>query len=305
MGCRVERQAWIQERLSPYLPAAIASGYGAICHEKSGEGRAKEERREKMYESINYEEQDRMGILTINKPEVLNALDTQVLVELDQALTEIEGKKSIGALIITGAGRAFVAGADISTQSVLDMEGGREWGRNGSAIFRRLELLSVPTIAAVNGFALGGGCELAMACDMIIASSKAKFGQPEVGLGITPGFSGTQRLPRLVGKAKAMELILTGGMIKADEALRIGLVNQVTEPEVLMDAAKELAKAIMKNGPLAVKYAKAAINRGTEMDLDSAIALENELFAMCFATADQKEGMQAFLEKREAGFQGK
>ncbi len=258
-----------------------------------------------MYESIKYEEKNRIGILTINKPEVLNALDAQVLSELDQALTKIEEKKSIGVLIITGEGRAFVAGADIGAQSVLDMEGGREWGKNGSAIFRKLELLSIPTIAAVNGFALGGGCELAMACDMLIASSKAKFGQPEVSLGITPGFSGTQRLPRLVGKAKTMELILTGSMIKADEAKSIGLVNQVVEPEALMDAAMELAGSIMKNGPLAVRYAKAAINRGVEMDLDSAIALENELFAMCFATTDQKEGMAAFLEKREADFQGK
>lgn len=256
-------------------------------------------------ETILYEEKDKIGFLTINRPEVLNALNAQVLEEIDSVLDQIEKEGRIQALILTGAGRAFVAGADIGTQSVLDMEGGRAWGKRGSAIFRRLELLSVPTIAAVNGFALGGGCELAMACDMILASSKAKFGEPEVGLGITPGFSGAQRLPRLVGKAKTMELILTGTMIKADEALRIGLVNEVTEPDQLLDRTRELAEAICKNGPLAVKYAKAAIIRGTQMDLDSAIALENELFAMCFATGDQKEGMKAFLEKREPDFQGK
>lgn len=256
-------------------------------------------------ETVLYEEKEKIGFLTINRPDVLNALNARVLEEIDMVLDQIEQKGGIRVLILTGAGRAFVAGADIGEQSVLDMEGGRAWGKRGSAIFRRLELLSIPTIAAVNGFALGGGCELAMACDMILASSKAKFGQPEVGLGIMPGFSGTQRLPRLVGKAKAMELILTGEMIKAEEALRIGLVNEVTEPEALLARAEELARAIEKSGSLAVKYAKAAVIRGTQMDMDSGIAMENELFAMCFATEDQKEGMQAFLEKREPKFRGK
>lgn len=258
-----------------------------------------------MYQTIRLEQQDGIAYLTICRPEVLNALNAEVLEELKDVVTQLETSKEIKALIVTGEGRAFVAGADIGAQSVLDLEGGRAWGKNGSAIFRRLELLPMPTIAAVNGFALGGGCELAMACDLILASEKAKFGQPEVSLGITPGFSGTQRLARKVGKAKAMELILTGEPIRAEEALRIGLVNQVVEPEELLPAAKELAEKILKNGPLAVKYAKAAIARGLEMDLDSAIALENELFAMCFATADQKEGMQAFLEKRDAVFTGK
>ena len=256
-------------------------------------------------ETVLYEEKEKIGFLTINRPDVLNALNARVLEEIDMVLDQIEQKGGIRVLILTGAGRAFVAGADIGEQSVLDMEGGRAWGKRGSAIFRRLELLSIPTIAAVNGFALGGGCELAMACDMILASSKAKFGQPEVGLGIMPGFSGTQRLPRLVGKAKAMELILTGEMIKAEEALRIGLVNEVTEPEALLARAEELARAIEKSGSLAVKYAKAAVIRGTQMDMYSGIAMENELFAMCFATEDQKEGMQAFLEKREPKFRGK
>lgn len=258
-----------------------------------------------MFKNIKYEVKENIGFLTINKPEVLNALDAEVLDEIDQAVDMVNSDENVKVLIVTGEGRAFVAGADIGAQSVLNAESGRNWGRNGSAIFRKLELLGVPTIAAVNGFALGGGCELAMACDMIIASEKAKFGQPEVSLGITPGFSGTQRLPRKVGVAKAMEMILTGDMIRAEEAFGIGLVNKVVAPENLMDEAIELAKRIMKNGPIAVKYSKAAINRGVEMDLDSAIALENEMFALCFATQDQKEGMKAFLEKRDAEFVGK
>lgn len=258
-----------------------------------------------MFHSIKFERKEGIGFLTINKPVVLNALDGQVLDEIFQVLDTVEKEESVKALIVTGEGRAFAAGADIGAQSMLDLEGGRNWGKKGSAIFRRLELLPIPTIAAVNGFALGGGCELALACDMILASTKAKFGQPEVSLGITPGFSGTQRLPRRIGKARAMEMILTGRMMKADEALQAGLVNKVTEPESLLDEAAELARGILKNGPLAVKYAKAAVSRGLEVDLDSGIALENELFAMCFATEDQKEGMQAFLEKRPAEFKGK
>lgn len=258
-----------------------------------------------MFHSIKFERKEGIGFLTINKPVVLNALDGQVLDEIFQVLDTVEKEESVKALIVTGEGRAFAAGADIGAQSMLDLEGGRNWGKKGSAIFRRLELLPIPTIAAVNGFALGGGCELALACDMILASTKAKFGQPEVSLGITPGFSGTQRLPRRIGKARAMEMILTGRMMKGDEALQAGLVNKVTEPETLLHEAAELARGILKNGPLAVKYAKAAVSRGLEVDLDSGIALENELFAMCFATEDQKEGMQAFLEKRPAEFKGK
>ena len=258
-----------------------------------------------MYRSIRYEKKEEIAFLTICKPEVLNALDEEVLSELDRALAEAAEDTQAKVLILTGEGRAFAAGADIGAQSTLDLEGGRTWGRKGSTILRRLELLPIPTIAAVNGFALGGGCELAMACDMIIASEKAKFGQPEVSLGITPGFSGTQRLARKVGKAKAMELILTGDMIKAHEALRIGLINSVFSPDQLLDEAKTLAQRIMKNGPLAVKYAKTAVVRGIEMDMDSAMALENQLFGMCFATEDQKEGMKAFLEKRPAVFTGK
>ncbi|HYE68410.1 MAG TPA: enoyl-CoA hydratase-related protein [Anaerovoracaceae bacterium] len=255
-----------------------------------------------MDETIILNKERNTAIITINRPEALNALNGKVLEEFDKALDEVAGDPDVKALIITGAGRSFVAGADIAVQSVFDVEGGRAWGRRGSAIFRKLELMEIPTIAAVNGFALGGGCELALACDMIIASTKAKFGQPEVSLGITPGFSGTQRLPRRVGVSKAKELIFTGEMISGDEAERIGLANKVVEPEALMAAAMELTGKIVKNAPIAVKYSKACIDRGMDVGLESGISIENELFAMCYATSDQKEGMTAFLEKRPAEF---
>jgi len=258
-----------------------------------------------MYQTIRYGKTDSIGIVTINRPEALNALNSTVISELEQLIGEVEQDKELRALILTGEGRSFVAGADIGEQCPLDLAGGRAWGQRGSALFRRIEKLEIPTIAAVNGFALGGGCEIAMSCDIILASEKAKFGQPEVGLGITPGFSGTQRLPRRVGIAKAKELIFSGKMIKADEAKEIGLVNAVFAPEALMDAAVEMAKSFTKNAPVAVKYSKACIDRGMQMDIDDGIALENEMFAMCFATADQKEGMTAFLEKRSAGFENK
>lgn len=259
-----------------------------------------------MYQTIRYEKKDNIGIITINRPEALNALNSTVISELEQVITEVEKDESLGCMILTGEGRSFVAGADIGEQYPMDVAAGRKWGQRGSAIFRRIEKLEIPTIAAVNGFALGGGCEIAMSCDIILASEKAKFGQPEVGLGITPGFSGTQRLPRRVGVAKAKELIFSGKMIKADEAKEIGLVNAVYAPEELMDGAIEMAKSFTVNAPIAVKYAKACIDRGMQMDIDDGIALENELFAMCFATADQKEGMSAFLEKRkEKNFQNK
>ena len=253
--------------------------------------------------TIRYEKQDNIGIITINRPEALNALNTAVFNELEPLVGEIERDATLAALIITGEGRSFVAGADIGEQ--LPLDAGRKWARRGSSVFRRIEKLEIPTIAAVNGFALGGGCELALTCDIILASEKAKFGQPEVGLGITPGFSGTQRLPRRVGIGKAKELIFSGKMIKADEAKTIGLVNEVYAPEALMDAALEMARSFTKNAPIAVKYAKACIDRGMQMDLDDGIALENEMFAMCYATADQKEGMTAFLEKRPAVFRNK
>ena len=258
-----------------------------------------------MYKTIRYEKKDNIALVTIDRPEALNALNSTVIAELEQVVTELENDGTVRAMILTGEGRSFVAGADIGEQYPLDLDGGRRWGQRGSALFRRMERLEFPTIAAVNGFALGGGCELAMSCDIILASEKAKFGQPEVGLGITPGFSGTQRLPRRVGVAKAKELIFSGRMVKADEAERIGLVNAVYAPEALLDGAMEMARSFAKNAPIAVKYAKACIDRGMQTDIDSGIACENELFAMCFATADQKEGMGAFLEKRTTEFQNR
>ena len=255
-----------------------------------------------MSDYIILEKDKATAIITISREKALNALNSQVIDELSQAIDAVKADKDIRALIITGAGRAFVAGADIGVQSVFDVREGRQWGRRGSAVFREIELLQIPTIAAVGGFALGGGCVLALSCDMIVADEKAKFGQPEVSLGITPGFSGTQRLPRRIGTAKAKEMIFTGRMIDAYEADRIGLINKIAEPGKLMDEAKALAESCIKNAPAALRYAKACIDRGMQTDIDTGIAIENELFAMCFATEDQKEGMKAFLEKRKPVF---
>ena len=246
-----------------------------------------------------------IATVTISREEALNALNDEVLQQLDGVIAGIESDKNVRVMIMTGAGRSFVAGADIGTQSTMNVAEGRAWGRTGSALFRRIEKLEIPTIAAVNGFALGGGCELAMSFDIIIAGEEAKFGQPEVTLGIPPGFSGTQRLPRKVGAAKAKELIFTGAHIGAQEALAIGLVNKVVPPDALMAEARALAEKIAANAPIALAYCKAAIDRGAQTDIDSGIAIENELFAMAYATEDQKEGMKAFLEKRPAQFKGK
>lgn len=241
---------------------------------------------------------DGIRLLTINKPQSLNALDSEVLRELGSVVAETAADESIRVLIITGEGRAFVAGADISEMVSKDSMQGLAFGKFGAEVFRAIEQLPIPVIAAVNGFALGGGCELAMACDLRIASTKAKFGQPEVGLGIIPGFSGTQRLPRLVGPAKAKELVYTGEVIRADEALRIGLVNKVVEPEALMDEALALAEKIAAQAPVAVQLAKKAIDTGLQADIDTGIAIENDLFALCFSTRDQKVRMEAFLNKK-------
>ena len=258
-----------------------------------------------MYQTIRYEKQGNLAIAAINRPEALNALNGTVLQELSQVVAEVENDAEVRAFILTGEGRAFVAGADIGEQSALDVASARKFSQFGSSIFRRIEKLEIPTIAAVNGFCLGGGCELAMSFDIILASEKAKFGQPEVGLGITPGFSGTQRLPRRVGVAKAKELLFSGRMITAAEAEKIGLVNAVYPAEELMNATMEMAKSFTKNAPVAIKYVKASVDRGMQMDIDGGIALENELYAMCFATEDCKEGLSAFLEKRPAVFENK
>ena len=258
-----------------------------------------------MYQTIRYEKQGNLAIAAINRPEALNALNGTVLQELSPVVAEVENDAEVRAFILTGEGRAFVAGADIGEQSALDVASARKFSQFGSSIFRRIEKLEIPTIAAVNGFCLGGGCELAMSFDIILASEKAKFGQPEVGLGITPGFSGTQRLPRRVGVAKAKELLFSGRMITAAEAEKIGLVNAVYPAEELMNATMEMAKSFTKNAPVAIKYVKASVDRGMQMDIDGGIALENELYAMCFATEDCKEGLSAFLEKRPAEFKNK
>jgi enoyl-CoA hydratase len=258
------------------------------------------------YNFLLLEKEDGIGTLCINRPKALNALNIDVMKELKDATEAIASDVEIQVLIITGAGdKAFVAGADIKFMQNLQPVEGREWGMLGQQVFRAIELLEKPVIAAVNGFCLGGVCELAMAADIRLASEQAKFGQPEVGLGITPGHAGTQRLPRLVGEGRAMELILTGGMIDAQEAYRIGLVNHVYPADELMDACKKMAQKIKKNAPVAVRYAKVAILRGMQADIDTATAIEADLFGMCFSTADQKEGMKAFVNKEKAVFKGK
>jgi enoyl-CoA hydratase len=252
------------------------------------------------------EKTDGVGIIRIDRPEAMNSLNEQVLKELDAAVEQAENDPDVKAVIITGEGKAFVAGADIAEMQTLDENAGYAFGRLGQQVFRRIEIMDKVVIAAVNGYALGGGCELAMACDIRIAGEKAKFGQPEVGLGIIPGYSGTQRLPRLVGKGKAMELIVTGAVISAETAEAIGLVNKVVSQDAVLNEALSLAKKIGANAPLAVSYAKKAIREGLEIsDMDQAIQVEAVLFGKCFATSDQKEGMTAFLEKRKPEFTGK
>lgn len=240
------------------------------------------------------------AVATIHRPEALNALNSQVLADLAELLDTVEADEEIRALVITGAGeKAFVAGADIGEMSTLTKAEGEAFGKKGNDVFRRLETLPIPTIAAVNGFALGGGCELSMSCDIRICADTAVFGQPEAGLGITPGFGGTQRLARLVGPGMAKQLIYTAKNIKADEALRIGLVNAVYPAQELLPAAEKLAGIIAKNAPIAVRACKKAINDGLQVDMDRAVTIEEKLFGSCFETADQKEGMSAFLEKRK------
>lgn len=255
------------------------------------------------YNFLKIEHNNGVTVLTISAPKTLNALNSSILKELNDFIDKLEPTTRV--LIITGDGeKSFVAGADISEMVHLNEAQGHEFGRLGAQVFRKIEVLPIPVIAAVNGFALGGGCELAMSCDIRICSANAKFGQPEVGLGIIPGFSGTYRLPKLIGQGYAKEMIYTGKVIRSDEALRIGLVNAVYEPAELMGKAMEMAAMMLKNAPVAIGLAKQSINEGYDLDADGAIALENKLFGKCFATADQKEGMDAFLNKREATFKG-
>lgn len=258
------------------------------------------------YENINYTVENGVATIAINRPKALNALNLATLTELKDVVEKIAVDKAVQVVVITGAGeKSFVAGADIVEMSTKNAVEGRVWGQVGQNVFTEIENLPQPVIAAVNGFALGGGCELACACDIRYASENAKFGQPEVGLGITPGFGGTQRLTRVVGRGHAKELIYTANIIDAQEALRIGLVNKVVPQAELMDVVMKVAKTITKKAPVAVQLAKAAINRGINCDVVTGISYEAEVFGLCFATADQKEGMKAFIEKRKPTFEGK
>ncbi len=250
-------------------------------------------------EFINFEVEGAVAVLTINRPKALNALNSAVLDEINEAIDAID-LDTVRALILTGAGeKSFVAGADIGEMSTLTKAEGEAFGKKGNDVFRKIETLPIPVICAINGFALGGGCEISMACDIRICSENAVFGQPEVGLGITPGFGGTQRLARTVGIGMAKQLIFTGRNIKAPEALRIGLVNAVYPAEELMPAAKKMASIIAGNAPIAVRNCKKAINDGLQVGIDEAIVIEEKLFGDCFETEDQKYGMAFFLDRNK------
>lgn len=251
-------------------------------------------------------EDDGIAIITVNRPDKLNALNADTVKQLDAIVREVRDDDSIRAVILTGSGeKAFVAGADIAELSQMGPIDGVQVSRDGQDTFRMLERMPKPVIAAVNGFALGGGLELAMACHIRLASAKAKFGLPEVKLGIIPGYGGTVRLPRLVGRGRALELMLTGDMIDAAEAFRIGLVNRVEEPEALLEAARAMARKMAANGPVAIALALEAVDRGMSTTLDDAQVLESRLFGLLASTEDMREGMQAFLEKRKAEFRNR
>jgi enoyl-CoA hydratase len=258
------------------------------------------------FQNILLEKKNAIAYVTLNRPRVLNALSLATMEELGVAFQEIKNDSSIRVAILTGAGeKAFVAGADIGELAKQDAVSGKEYAHRGQGVLDLIENLGKPVIACINGFALGGGCELALACTMRLASDNAKLGQPEVKLGIIPGYGGSQRLPRLVGKGLAMQMVLGGEMITAQEAYRIGLVNEVTAAAELIPRAEAIAATIIANAPLAVQYAMEAVNQGMEMSLAEGLYLEATLFGVCCATEDKKEGTAAFLEKRAAGFKGK
>lgn len=258
-----------------------------------------------MYEYLIFDVADRIATITVNRPDKLNALNDATIAELGRAIDEANARADVAAVLLTGAGRSFIAGADISElESQSPLEAQRR-ARTGQAIFRRFETSPKPTVAAINGFALGGGCELAMACHVRLASDKAKLGQPEVKLGIVPGYGGTQRLPRLVGRGAALRLLLTGDMIDAAEALRLGLVDQVVAPEALLDTARALLTTMAANAPLALAGCIEAVDRGLGVTLEEGCTIESDFFGLLSATADMKEGMRAFLEKRAATFTGR
>jgi enoyl-CoA hydratase len=256
------------------------------------------------YELLLLDVADRVATVTINRPDKLNALNAGVMREIGAVLDELSSRADVGAIVITGAGRAFVAGADISALATAQGGALEQFARAGQAVFRRIEQSPKPVIAAVNGFALGGGCELALACHVRVASASAKFGLPEVKLGLIPGYGGTQRLPRLVGRGRALQLILTGEPIDAVEALRIGLANSVVEPSALLGVARSMALAMLKNAPIALARAIAAVDAGLDASLDDGFRLEARLFGTLETTADMREGTRAFLEKRAPEFRG-
>jgi len=249
--------------------------------------------------SVLVEKKEHIAVITINRPEALNALNTETLKEIDKAITEVEQDNDVYVAILTGSGKAFVAGADIKEMSAFTAVEGKEFGIFGNEVFLKIENMKKPIIAAVNGYALGGGCELAMACDIRIASEKAKFGQPEVGLGITPGFGGSQRLPRYIGISRAMELMLTGDNIDALQAKEYGLVNNVYAAEELIPEAMKLAAKIASRPQVPVWEIKRSVRKGMQADINTAVAFESEAFGLCFSTEDQKDAMQAFVEKRK------
>ncbi|MFH1311610.1 MAG: enoyl-CoA hydratase-related protein [Candidatus Eisenbacteria bacterium] len=258
------------------------------------------------YENVLVEKKDNIAYVTVNRPKVLNALNVKTVLELTDIFETLAGDNDVQAVVLTGSGeKAFVAGADITEFLKLSADGARDYAKRGQNLFNMIERLGKPVIAAVNGFALGGGCEIAMACTYRIASENAKFGQPEVSLGLIPGFGGTQRLPRLIGKGRAMEIILTGNPIDAETAERFGLVNRVVPQDELIEACEKAAKTIAKRGPLAVKYCLEAVDRGLNMSLDDGLVLEADLFGLVFASEDSKEGTTAFVEKRKPDFKGK
>ncbi|MEN6389393.1 MAG: short-chain-enoyl-CoA hydratase [Syntrophomonas sp.] len=258
-----------------------------------------------MYTNVLLEKRNHIAVLTINRPKALNALNQHTLIDIKAAVEEVRDDNEVSVLILTGAGeKAFVAGADITFMVEMTAMQARAFGQLGGEVTNLIESMPKPVIAAINGFCLGGGCELAMSADFRICSDKSKFGQPEVGLGVTPGFGGTQRLPRLVGLGMAKQLLYTGETIGAEEALRIGLVNKVTTYEQLMDEAMNIARMIASRGQLAVQLCKDAVNHGMQVDIGQAMAFEADIFGLCFATQDQKEGMSAFVDKRKAEFKG-
>lgn len=258
------------------------------------------------FENITYEIRGSIGYITLNRPKVMNALNRRTIEELNAAFHTAKEDATVKGIILTGTGdKAFIAGADIAELSAIDGDQAGEFSRKGQDVFSFIETLGKPVVAAVNGFALGGGCETAMACTIRIAAENAKFGQPEVKLGIIPGYGGTQRLPRLVGKGRALQLILTGDLIDAHEAYRIGLVNEVVSATDLISRCEAILKQISANAPLAVRYSIDAVNEGVDTDLSSGLKLEAKFFALAVGTEDRKEGTSAFVQKRAPQFQGK